>query len=82
MPRYTHPVDDMVFACPNCDGTAIWRRVDRSQSAGPDKPLACYDCDSRFDRAVIRQQKITRAGHGRHNMPDHIKEIIQTERAE
>lgn len=91
MPRYVHPVDDMVFACPDCDEAgSINRRKGTQQSFEND--LLCTVCGAEFDKAVERKSKNPlKEGHeggatDEHGLPATLdpkaKEIILAERGD
>jgi transposase-like protein len=52
-PNVTHPDDDRVYACPECDRAGnMWRREGRQYDA--DERYRCHDCGAEFGDPVER----------------------------
>lgn len=47
MPLYTHPDEDRVYACPECNDTCIYERVAANRQGG--ERFRCDECDHRFE---------------------------------
>lgn len=64
MARHTHPDDDRVYACPECDAAGgIYRRTHQNKDF--DDPLRCHKCGHTFDDdAVVDRKSKTPADSG------------------
>lgn len=83
MPRYTHPDDDKVYACPECDSSEIRKRDHRfGVSVAPGKTFACGDCKFGFEEPVERDDKKGQGDIWEETMPDHIVDIVKKSQAE
>lgn len=82
MPRYRHPDDDTVFACPECDRSPIYKRVQDNTVYDRDKEFVCYDCQVGFDEPVERKAKTNGSHDSIEQLPDHIQDMVEAERAD
>lgn len=62
MPRHTHPDDDMVYACPECDTAPVYRRVRKNVEFDADKEFACHACSTGFDEDDIVERPTKTGG--------------------
>jgi len=54
MPRLSHPDDNLVFACPDCDSSGtVFRRV---REAKHEYEHHCHLCGEEFDQPVEREK--------------------------
>lgn len=86
VPRLTHPHEDTVYACPECDSANdLYRRENeggRNACLGRGHPCVCYDCGASFDTPNTRPPKenpvrSASVTDGMHNVPEHIVEKIE-----
>lgn len=79
MPRYTHPDDDTVYACPECDSAPPHRREHkggRNATEGTGDEVVCYEChwSGSTDDVVSRPPK---PGGGQGRPPKAILERLE-----
>lgn len=57
-PRFTHPDEDLVYACPDCDQAGdVYRRVQDNTCVGGDHEFVCHKCGTGFEREDIVERE-------------------------
>ena len=59
MPRHPHPEDGMVYTCPECDSSAIYRRKGGGNPylGDHDDDFSCQNCKTTFNEPDERPAK-------------------------